>query len=138
MRRVLNYGLLTVLLLLLLVLSACNLTATEPTPLLTPDLPQVIFNTPPNGATVLEGVLMDVDLVASDTTVGINRIEFYVDGSMLGDGSPNSGSEEIFRVTMNWLAEGVGLHTLSAIAYRPDSTPSQETTIVVEVLPNTN
>jgi hypothetical protein len=115
-------------------LSACNLTATAPTPAATPDLPQVEFISPLNGATIFPETLLDIDIVAQDATAGITRIEFYVDGEMLEEGSPDSGQEAVFRVTMNWLTEGVGLHSLGVIAYRPDGTPSQETTIVVEVI----
>lgn len=113
--------------------SACNLTASTPPP--TPDLPTVRFVAPANNARVLQGTDLTVDIFAEDSAVGIARVEFRVDGAPVGDGGPPQfGVETRFRVQMNWLAQGIGAHVLSAIAYRPDGTPSDETFIVVEVV----
>ncbi|TVR24285.1 MAG: hypothetical protein EA396_01965 [Anaerolineaceae bacterium] len=113
--------------------SACNLTASAPPP--TPDLPTVRFVAPANNARILQGTDLTVDIFAEDTGVGIARVEFRVDGVPVGDGGPpHFGVEHRFRVQMNWLAGGIGAHVLSAIAYRPDGTPSDETFIVVEVV----
>ena len=148
MRRLLNLNhrstdivrLCTVAIMTLLVglLSACNLMPSQQntTPVATPDLPRVEFLSPPNRATVIEGALMDVDIVAQDETAGISKVEFLVDGQLLQTSETESGNEKIYRVTMNWLAEGVGNHSLSAIAYRPTGIAGQETTIVVEVVPD--
>ena len=38
---------------------------------------------------------------------------------------------------MNWLAEGIGFHSLTAIAYRPDGTASPPTIISVQVVERT-
>ena len=46
-----------------------------------------------------------------------------------------SAAVPLFTVRMNWLAQGQGRHTLSAIAYRPDGTASDMETILVNVLP---
>jgi hypothetical protein len=133
MRRFIILGSLAVL---LVALSACNLTAPDPTVFPTPDMPQVTFQSPQNNAQVFENFDLVVDIVARDTTLGITRIEFYVDGDLLIEGTPpDEEVVEVFRVNMNWLAQGLGLHTLSAIAYRPDNTPSDEAIIAVEVLP---
>jgi hypothetical protein len=121
-------------LLIIALVSACNLVPAETTPVATPDLPRVEFLSPPNRATVVEGALLDVDIVAQDESAGIAKVEFFVDGSLLQTGETETGNEEIYRVTMNWLAEGIGTHSLSAIAYRPTSIASQETTIIVEVV----
>ncbi len=123
-------------LLLLLLLSACNLGTSRPTAIPTPDLPRVEFQQPLNGATILEGSELTIDLLATDETAGIVRIELLVDGIAYRDGAPeNDVPVPTFRVLLNWLASGVGRHTLTAIAYRPDGTPSDEMTIVIEVLP---
>ncbi|MBC8098654.1 MAG: hypothetical protein H7Y11_04375 [Armatimonadetes bacterium] len=120
-------------------LAGCNLMAdtTTPTPPATPDVPQVAFNAPPNRVQVFDGVLMDLDIVAQDTTAGIARVELYVDGELHTEGEPEVPPTPLFRVSMNWYAQGVGFHTLTAVAYRPDDTPSQEATIVVEVVART-
>jgi hypothetical protein len=136
MRRLLNHRAAGIFcsLLLIILLSACNLVPAETTPVATPDLPRVEFLSPPNRATVVEGALMDIDIVAQDETAGIRSVELFVDGNLLQTGETESGNEEIYRVTMNWLAEGIGNHSLSAIAYRSSGVASRETTIVVEVV----
>lgn len=124
---------------LLVILAACNLTGapvpTEIPP--TPDLPRVEFIFPENNATVFEGTDLTVDLVARDETQGVATIVFFVDGNEVQTGDQPDGGIDVFRVNMNWVAEGVGVHSLSAIAYRPDGTPSDETTILVEVVART-
>jgi hypothetical protein len=117
-------------------LAACTLTAEAPTPFPTPDLPTVRFQAPENNDRVYEGVDLTVDIVAQDTTQGIAKIEFFVDGVKVKEGSPpDDEAVEVFRVNMNWLTSGAGaLHTLTAIAYRPDGTPSDQETILIEVL----
>lgn len=124
-------------LLLLLVLSGCNLTtpASTPTPVPTPDLPRVHFEFPENGSIVYEGTELIADIIAEDESVGIERIEFYVNGVPHLTGEPESAPVTVFRATMNWVAEGLGAHTLSAVAYRVDGTPSDEEIIRIEVIP---
>jgi hypothetical protein len=120
---------------LLVAILGCNLSASNQAPPPTPDLPQVRFVTPDNNARVLEGVDLPIDIFAEDTSVGIARIELRLDGETFRDAAPpNFNVERQFRVEMNWIAEGVGLHTLSAIAYRPDGTRSDETFITIEVV----
>lgn len=117
-------------------LSACTLTAEAPTPIPTPDLPTVKFQSPQNNDRVYENTDLTVDIVAQDTTQGIARIEFFVDGIKVNEGTPpESEAVDVFRVNMNWLTSGAGaLHSLSAIAYRPDGTPSDQATILIEVV----
>ncbi|MFN8373374.1 MAG: Ig-like domain-containing protein [Anaerolineae bacterium] len=125
-----------ILVLALAFLSACNLATTPPTAIPTPDLPRVDFEQPANGATVVEGSELTIDLVASDETQGIARIELLVDDLNYRDGTPeNEVPVPTFHVLMNWLAQGVGRHVLTAIAYRPDGTRSDERSILIEVLP---
>jgi hypothetical protein len=122
----------------LLLLSACNLNAPTPTPPPTPDLPAVSFIYPQNGSQVFEGVDMSVDIFAQDPANGISRIEFLVDNEKINEGAPESGTVPEFRVTMNWVASGLGKHTLSSIAYRVDGTPSDEAIITIEVIARPN
>lgn len=118
-----------------LLLAGCNLTAEPPTLAPTPDLPTVTFIYPENGSLVFEGVDLNVDIYARDTTRGIARIEFFVDGEQINEGVPESGVVPEFRVTMNWLTEGLGGHTLAAIAYRADGTASDQAIIAIDVIP---
>ncbi|NWF70933.1 MAG: hypothetical protein HXY40_17750 [Chloroflexi bacterium] len=120
----------------LLALTACNLSTTPPTAIPTPDLPRVTFEAPVNGATILEGAELTIDLVGTDASQGIARIELRVDDLPYRQGEPEGGVPvPTFRVLMNWQAQGVGRHALTAVAYRPDGTQSDEVTILVEVLP---
>lgn len=121
----------------LLVIAGCNLT-NEPIPTATPapPMPEVQFLFPANEATVVEGTDLDIELLASDEGIGIARIEFLVDEEVINERGPEiSAAVPLFTVRMNWLAQGQGRHTLSAIAYRPDGTASDIETILVNVLP---
>lgn len=118
------------------VLLACNLTTAQPTPAPTPDLPQVTVLEPANNRQIIEGTEFNIDVLAEDTTLGIARVEVRVDSTVLADVSPvESEAEQRFRVQTNWRAQGVGLHVIQAIAYRPDDTPSDPMIINIEVLP---
>jgi hypothetical protein len=99
-------------------------------------MPKVEFLYPANEATVVEGTDLDIELLASDEGIGIARVEFLVDEEVLNERGPDvSAAVPLFTVRMNWLAQGQGRHTLSAIAYRPDGTASDIETILVNVLP---
>ncbi len=121
----------------ILILSGCNLTAPPTTPVPTADLPRASFQFPSNNDQVFVGTDLTVDIAARDTTLGIGMVEFYVDGELMQSGEPPNGVVEVFRVNMNWLAEGIGLHTLSAVPYRPDGTRGDETIISIEVIDRT-
>lgn len=113
-------------------LSSCTLDAT---PVPTPDLPRVQFVAPPNNSRVVNNTDLTIDLFAQDSTVGIAKIELYADDGLVKEASlPNYGVQANFRVQINWLASGLGFHVLSAIAYRPDGTRSDETFLSIEVV----
>ena len=124
-----------VLLLCLGLLTACSLAKPTPTPLPSPDIPQVEIRSPANSQQVLEGLDFDIDILASDSSPGIQRIELYVDDVLINTAEPVDGLAPIFRATMNWLARGIGFHKISALAYRPDDVRSREHVIILEVIP---
>lgn len=124
-----------VLLLCLGFLAACSLAKPTPTPLPTPDIPQVEIRSPANSQQVLEGLDFDIDILASDSSAGIQRIELYVDDVLINTAEPVDGLAPVFRATMNWLARGIGFHKISALAYRADDVRSREHVIVLEVIP---
>ena len=125
----------TTLILSAVFITGCNLTQPAETPVPTADIPRVTFQSPLNNSTVIEFTDFPIDIWAEDS-VGINKIELYVDGEKHNEASPvNAVSVPVFRVEMNWLAQGVGKHTLSAIAYRLDGRRGDETIINIEVLP---
>lgn len=122
---------------LLVFLAACNLVGVGPTPTPTPELPTVEFLFPANGATIVENAELSIDLIARDGGAGVARIEFLVDGQKISDALPqDTATVPVFRIETNWLAQGVGLHSLSAVAYRLDGTGSPESIIIVEVVTN--
>ena len=66
--------------------------------------------------------------------MGIARVALMIDDLPYRDSQPEvSGAVPVFTVTMNWLAQGIGYHSLTAVAYRPDGTESRPRTINVLV-----
>lgn len=124
----------TIVFVVALFTAGCNLSTTAPTPYPTPDLPRVEFLSPANNSRVIEGVELDIELLGEDQTAGISKVEFRVDDELIAQSQPENNSVPVYRVLMNWRAHGVGTHPLSAIAYRPDGTPSDTATILVEVV----
>jgi hypothetical protein len=124
--------------LLLAILTGCNLRQgnVTNTPFPTPDIPRAQFLFPQNNSTVLEGTDLEIDLLAEDTGSGIARVELLVDDLPYRESSPQvSPAVPAFTVKMNWLAQGVGIHSMTVIAYRADGTASAPVLILVEVLP---
>jgi len=122
----------------LVVLSACNLSApAPPTPLptATSAIPQAQILYPPHNQRVVEGIIFDIDILASDPAAGIQRVELYVDEELLQSSETETGQEQYYRMTTNWLAKGIGWHKFSAIAYRADGTASHPHVIALEVVP---
>jgi hypothetical protein len=118
-----------------LILSGCNLQSGQPTPIPTPNIPSVEFQFPQNNSTVLEGTDLNIDLVGSDPGSGVARIELLVDDQPHQEGKPAISPEvPTFTVKMNWLAQGIGAHSFTAVAYRLDGTASAPQTIIIEVL----
>jgi hypothetical protein len=117
--------------------SGCNLSAESPT--LTPqaDVPTIEFQYPTNASLVVEGTEVQIQLLAQDPRgVGVARVELYVDDQLHQQGTPVvSAAVTVFTVSMNWLAEGIGMHALYAIAVRPDGTSSEQAQITLEVIP---
>lgn len=119
--------------LMLVILAGCNLSGqNEVVP--TPDRPTVQFLSPDNNALVVDGFDLTLDLYAQDS-VGVARIELRLNGQKLRDlDYPNYQSGQQFHAETNWIAQGVGFHNFSAIAYRLDGTQSDEVFISIEVV----
>jgi len=117
-----------------LVLAGCNLNAETPVP--TPDLPTVTIVQPENQRQVFEGVNVDILIEAEDDTVGISRVELYIDNTLAEDFTiPNYQVEEVFSALFNWQAQGVGRHVIQVIAYRAGDVASRPATIEIVVIP---
>lgn len=124
---------------LLVMLTACNLQYGEPPPLPTPDLPQIEFQAPANNDSISEGTEIEISLVARDDGIGVGRIELLIDDLPHNEAFPEvSAAVPVFAVNMNWLAAGIGFHSLTAIAYRPDGTAGRPATISILVVPGEN
>jgi hypothetical protein len=135
MRDLLNAGGRSIFLLCLL--CACNLIAGTLTPTPPPNIPTIQFQYPANDSTVVQGMDVQIQLLAQDAIGdGVARVELLVDDQPLQEGIPLiSSAVPVFTVEMNWLADGVGLHSLSAIAFRADGTASDPATIRILVVP---
>lgn len=117
-------------------IGGCNLSAEAPTPIPEPAIPEVSFLFPANGTVVVAGTDVQIQLYAQDQRgVGVARVELYVDEALMQTSTPLvSAAVTEFTVDMNWLAEGVGLHSLRAVAYRPDGTESDPVIITLDVI----
>lgn len=123
----------------LLGVTGCNLYQGTPTAIPTPNSPRIEFRFPPNNSTIVEGAELNIELLAVDPGAGVARVELLVDDLFYRDGKPQvSASVPTFTVIMNWLAQGVGQHSLTAVAYRNDGTASPAHTIVIQVLPRSD
>jgi hypothetical protein len=121
-----------------LALAACNLQQGAPTALPTPDAPDVEFLSPVNGSTVFDGTDLTIELIARDTGEGVARVQLLLDDLPHQEGTPvEATAVPTFTVTMNWLAAGIGFHSLTAIAYRSDGTASPPTIISIQVVERT-
>ena len=118
-----------------MMLAGCNLAGASTTPVPTPDIPRIQFLFPDNNQQIFEGADLTLDIYAEDATMGVTMIELLVDGESVNTALAEQLSVPQFRVEMNWFAQGVGLHVLSAVAYRNDGTISEEALIIVDVLP---
>lgn len=116
-------------------LAACSLAKPTATPMPTSDIPHIEILSPASNQQVMEGLDFDLDILASDSPAGIRQIELYVDDVLINTSQPVSGPAPVFRVTMNWLARGIGFHKISAMAYRADDTRGSEHVIILEVIP---
>lgn len=128
-------GLFLVAVLGLIVISAgCNLSySTTPTP----NPFSIRFQTPATDSLIPEQTLLEIILVAEDSVgSGIARVDLLLDDILYQQGTPvDSVTVPVFSVKMNWTAQGLGLHALSAIAYREDGTATSPTTIRLLVGP---
>jgi hypothetical protein len=118
------------LLIALLLLSACSLNTPAPPP----DVPHVEFLFPMEGVSVSAGTDLQIGLVATDST-GIARVELLIDDLPHQEARPAEATTvPVFTVDMNWLAQGSGVHVLTATAYRANGTASEPAIIRVNVV----
>ena len=90
---------------------------------------------PAHNQQVIQGVIFDIEILASDPAVGIQRVELYVDEQLQQTSESDSGGIKNYRVTMNWFARETGWHKFAVFAYRADGTASHPQVIALEVIP---
>lgn len=94
----------------------------------------VVLVSPPSGSVLAEGSPVPLQAIAQDTTAGIGRVEFYLDGNLIGQVAADSTQPQTsLTATATWTAAGQGRHQIIAAAYRPDGTWIGEGLAVVEV-----
>ena len=119
-------------------LAACNLVTPTPlqSPVPTPSIPQAQILFPTHNQQVLQGIIFDIEILASDPAGGIQRVELYVDEQLEQASESSAEGLRDYRVTMNWFAKETGWHKFAAIAYRADGTASHPHIIALEVIPS--
>ena len=118
-------------------LGACNLVTPTPMqpPAPTPAIPHAQILFPAHNQQVVQGIIFDIEIHASDPAGGIQRVELYVDEQLLQTSASESADLRDYRVTMNWFAQDIGWHKFAAIAYRADGSASHPHIIALEVVP---
>ncbi len=128
-----------ILLSLSVLLGSCNLrsvNAPTETPYPTPDIPRVRFMFPDNNSNVLEGTDLAVELLGEDSGAGIAKVQLVVDDVLQGEGKPEvAPSVPAFSAKIHWVATGIGMHSLTAVAYRENGQASAPATLVLLVIP---
>lgn len=125
-----------ILIITVIVSAGCNLVVGEPPPP-APSLPTIQFLAPTSDAIISEGDDLTISLLAQDPDgTGVARVSLFIDDVAHQDALPVvSAAVPVFTVEMNWLAQGIGLHALTATAYRLDGTAGPPTTIRILVGP---
>lgn len=130
--------LLIVLTVLVLAALACNLSGDAPPAeqeAITADAPTVEIRVPVNGQSFAEGTQVIIQVAAMDAGAGVSRIDLQIDDLAHGSATaPTAAGQSAFITTFDWVAQGQGLHSLTAIAFRADGTPSAPQTISVNVV----
>lgn len=126
--------------LLVVVLSGCTLDTRESAPEPGSDRPIIQFLSPVDNTAVLEGTEVQIQLLARDSNgSGVAQVELRIDDEAHAEAAPvEREAVAVFTVDMNWLAQGIGLHPLTATAYRADGTPSTPVTIRLNVIAAVN
>ncbi|TET52421.1 MAG: hypothetical protein E3J64_05215, partial [Anaerolineales bacterium] len=94
--------------------------------------PSVEITDPPSGSTAEVGQVIEI-ASTSTADAGIARVELLVDGDMVREDAPPSGTPASFRVVQSWLPDAEGEFEISVVAYDADGQASEEATIMLQV-----
>lgn len=86
--------------------------------------PSVTINTPVNGASYVQGTTITINAAAADLDGTINSVKFY-------DGIALIGEDITAPYSFEWIAPGVGMHNITAVA--TDNGDAQGTSQVVTI-----
>jgi hypothetical protein len=78
----------------------------------TPSVPKVTIVAPEGGAEITVGEVLTVEAKISDPA-GVERVELWVDGKMVGVQSPALKGQTIMNALFSWIASSPGSHTLA-------------------------
>ncbi len=129
-----------VIVMLALAALACNLPflgEDEQSPAVAPaaSAPVAEIRVPVNGMTFAEGTTVVIQVVGTDTGAGVSRIDLLVDDLPAGSSNaPTVTGQAAYIANFNWVAQGVGAHSISANALRQDGTSSTPVVISVNVI----
>ncbi|GAB4572460.1 MAG: hypothetical protein Kow0077_11960 [Anaerolineae bacterium] len=97
--------------------------------------PSVDIRVPVNGMSFAEGTNVIIQVVGTDSGPGVSRIELQIDDVVVSSSdAPNPAGQSAFMVNFEWPAQGVGAHSVTAIAFRQDGTASTPATISINVV----
>ncbi|HDN79033.1 MAG TPA: hypothetical protein ENG33_01050, partial [Chloroflexi bacterium] len=117
---------LSLLVLVLLITTACL-------PTKTPSKPVVIITSPAPGTQVQVGQVITIQATATDKK-GVARIELWVDGALAGTASaPGGQALQSFLASFNWTPPSPGSHTIEVKAYNVDGNVSSPAAIILNV-----
>ncbi|MCY4022032.1 MAG: SH3 domain-containing protein [Anaerolineaceae bacterium] len=136
MRPIANAAVALSVFMLLLTLSACNLTV-SPGPQVEEisGPPQVQILSPMPNSTYLEGVAVNIQVQVRNAGADLARVDFAVDNQLFdSQASPNSAAAATFIASSSWTASGAGAHLLSVIAARSDGSSSAPASVTVTVI----
>lgn len=124
------------LLLLLMGLSACNLSVNpDDAPANLSSAPVVTIAAPLANASFLAGVSVNIQASVTNAGPDIHRVEIALDDRILLElPQPNPEGDLAFTVSEAWIADGNGPHIITVTAIRADGTTSAPATVSITVL----
>ncbi len=127
-----------VLLVLALAAMACNLAGSVEAPAqgeARADAPSVTIRVPANGTSFAEGTRVIIQALGTDSGPGVSRIDLQIDDRPAGSSvAPIQAGQSAYLANFEWTAQGQGLHSITATAYRQDGTAGAPAVVSVNVV----
>jgi len=124
-----------IMLVMMILLAACNLNSSQQNPTTVSGDPTVRIVSPLPNATYLEGVPVNIVANVANAGTDIDRVEVLVDGEIVATNpQPNGSGAVSFSVTHGWSAVGVGAHSVDVTAFRADGSSSAPAPVNITVV----